>query len=777
MASIIPGFEYDIFISYRQKDNKGDRWVSKFVDVLKTELEATFKEDISIYFDENPHDRLQETHNVEKSLEGKLKCLIFIPVLSQTYCDPNSYAWQNEFLAFVKMAENDRFGKDVKLRNGNVTSRILSIRIHDLEPEDVELFEKETGSVLRALEFVFRTSTGVSRPLKAIEDHPNDNLNKTFYSDQINKVALAVKEIILALKIEATTPIKERHQAKETIEEAGKDNIMEGHEKPVKGIKRKIVSSIIIIAVLLVVAIFAYPKIFKRNTLERLRSSGEKISIAVMPFKNMTNDTTLNVWQDGIQDIIINSLSSSQELKVKQTESVRTLFQGKRIINYASMTPSMASTISQKLDANVFIYGSIKKSGNTLRINAQLIDSKTEEVFKPFQAEGTADKILPIIDSLSKQVRNFLVISKLGKEIPHDFQYLVSTNSPEAYKNYILGENLFMKRDFARAETLLTQALKIDSNFIFAGIMLSFTYTQLGSFDRAKKWCLREYNKREHMSEPQKMWVDYLYAYLFETTTETIKYLKLINEIDDQLPINRYDLGWAYYMLGQYEKSIQELEIAQKIYNKWDSKPVWAYNYLVLGWDYHKTGMYKKEKELYKEAEKDFPDDLPIIHSQAILSLTEGNDKAANSYIEKYKSLCKENSWSEKDITTDLAGIYSGAGMLEKAEQYYRQALSSVEFTSDNSWYFNNLAWFLIDKGRNIEEGMTLVDKVLKLNPDDYNYLHTKGFGLYKQGKYMEALEILQKSWDLRMKNAIYNHSAYLHLEEAKKAVASQKKN
>ena len=28
MSSIIPGFEYDIFISYRQKDNKGDRWVS-----------------------------------------------------------------------------------------------------------------------------------------------------------------------------------------------------------------------------------------------------------------------------------------------------------------------------------------------------------------------------------------------------------------------------------------------------------------------------------------------------------------------------------------------------------------------------------------------------------------------------------------------------------------------------------------------------------------------------------------------------------------------------
>jgi hypothetical protein len=39
MVSIVPGYEYDIFISYRQKDNKGDRWVSEFVEALKTELE------------------------------------------------------------------------------------------------------------------------------------------------------------------------------------------------------------------------------------------------------------------------------------------------------------------------------------------------------------------------------------------------------------------------------------------------------------------------------------------------------------------------------------------------------------------------------------------------------------------------------------------------------------------------------------------------------------------------------------------------------------------
>lgn len=110
-ASILPGFEYDIFISYRHKDNQylptgqaGDGWVTEFVANLKREIGATFKEEISIYFDNNPYDGLLETHNVYKSLEAKLKSIIFIPIISQTYCDTKGFAWRNEFCVFNKMA-------------------------------------------------------------------------------------------------------------------------------------------------------------------------------------------------------------------------------------------------------------------------------------------------------------------------------------------------------------------------------------------------------------------------------------------------------------------------------------------------------------------------------------------------------------------------------------------------------------------------------------------------------------------------------------------------
>jgi len=197
MANIIDGYEYDIFISYRQNDNHSG-WVTKFVEALKEELTATLKKPFSIYFDANSHNGLLETHNIDKSLEGKLKCLIFIPIISHTYCDPQSYAWQHEFCVFNKMAKENQFGLNIKLSNGNVTSRILPVKIHELDSEDNTFLKNELGEVLRAIEFIFK-SPGVNRPLTSF-DNADKNQNQTLYRDQINKVANAVKEILKGVK-------------------------------------------------------------------------------------------------------------------------------------------------------------------------------------------------------------------------------------------------------------------------------------------------------------------------------------------------------------------------------------------------------------------------------------------------------------------------------------------------------------------------------------------------------------------------------------------------
>src|SRR4029079_5560155 len=86
---------------------------------------------------------------------------------------------------------------DMKLSNGNVSSRILPIKIHDLDAKDKTIIENEIGGVLRSIDFIFK-SPGVNRPLLAVEEHAQGNLNKTFYRDQVNKVANAIKDIITA---------------------------------------------------------------------------------------------------------------------------------------------------------------------------------------------------------------------------------------------------------------------------------------------------------------------------------------------------------------------------------------------------------------------------------------------------------------------------------------------------------------------------------------------------------------------------------------------------
>ncbi len=764
MAGTIKGFDYDIFISYRQKDNKYDGWVTEFINNLKKELEATFKEDISVYFDMNPNDGLLETHDVHASLKDKLKCLVLIPIISRTYCDPKSFAWEHELKAFIEQASEDQFGLNVKLSNGNVGSRVLPIRIHELDATDIELCKSVLGGALRGIEFIYK-EPGVNRPLTH-DDDVNKNLNNTKYRNQINKVANAIKEIISGLKSDRAAVAEGKSPWSEQNKKEGSEGKIPIHEKPVKFNKVKLLSGFLIAAVLIIIGVLAYSKIFRRDTLKSLRSSEGRISVAVMPFHNLTNDTIMNVWQDGIQDILITSLSNSEELKVRQIESINGLIQSKGLMDYESITPNIAGKISQKLNADIFIYGSIKKSSSIIRLNAQLIDSKSTETFKSFQIDGTADKILQIIDSLSIMVKNFLIISKLGKEVSPDYKHLISTGNPEAFRDFIYGKNAFMKRDYSTASNLLTQAIAIDSNFTFAVIMLSFAQADLGFYDQAKKLCLRIYEKRDQMTMQQKIYTNWVYSANFGTPDEEIKYVRQFLEIDDEQPLFYFILGESYYKLGQYDKAVPEYEKALEIYSNMGSKPMWVFNYTKLGYVYHVTGRYKKEKELYRKADQDFPGDQELIVRHAILSLTTGDTISANQYIMKFRSVAKDNSISDADISTSLGEIYEQAGILNKAEEYFRQALSLEPETAAK---LNRLAWFLINDDRNIDEGLDLVDKALQLAPDDYRYIDTKGWGLYKKGKYKEALVLFNKCWELKPN---YDHGVYLHIEAAKKAVA-----
>ena len=523
----------------------------------------------------------------------------------------------------------------------------------------------------------------------------------------------------------------------------------------------------IVIAVLLVmVTILVWPKIFSQKKTDTEVRANSRISVAVLPFQNMTNDTTWNKWQTAIQTDLITSLSNSEELKVKQKESINSLLQSGGYTNYTSITPPVANRISKKLGATMFIYGSIKQSGTIIRLNAQLYDTKTKDDIKSFHVDGTTENILHFIDSLSFMVMNYLIIAEMQKEVPAAFQQLVSTDSYEVYSFFAYGYGALKKFDYSTATQWFSQAVEYDSSLTFATALLSFSYARDDSYEEAKEYCLRAFEKKDQLPLHLQIWTDYIYALIFETPQEEIKYLKQLQEIDDQLPEFYYYKGTAYNSLHQFDKAIPELEEALKKYEKLYSIPFWSPVYAALGFAYHKTGELKKEKKLYKKSEKDFPGNLLLTGMQAILAFNQNDTIEANKYIDRYVSLCKENLLHEPVTAANIAEIYHNAGIPDKAEKYYQEALS---LEPGNPGILNSLACLLIDNDLRINEGIELVDKALDLSPDNYLYLHTKGWGLYKQGKYEEALKLLEKSWEFK---PVYNHNIYLHLDEVKKTVA-----
>ncbi len=553
MPSLISGYEYDIFISYRHKDNKGGRWVTEFVDALRSELEATFKEDITIYFDESPHDGLLENHTVDESLKEKLKCLIFIPIISQTYCDPKSFAWRNEFLEFKKFAGEDRFGPKVKLPGGNVSSRILPVRIHELEAADRALLENELGP-LRAIDFVFKSS-GVNRPLSPTEDHPKDNLNKTYYRDQVNKVAHSVKDIISALKNSAGPKSSVDSGVLEVTPSAGRVIDEPSPKKPSSLLSKKWLIPIAI-AALVALGFVVYSLSGSSPGF-----TGAEKSIAILPFENIGSEKENEYISDGITQEIINHLSKIEDIKgVTGWTSARL---------YKKATKSIKE-IGQELGVASIVTGTIQKEGDQLRVIAELTDVNTGLRIWGSSYNRIWGDVLALQSELSQAIAANLNTQLTTDEVRR--VELKVTNNPLAYEDYLRGKNNFYAgftdrathiKNLRAAERHFLEAVKKDSSFALAWSILGSTYmNQALTFDSVDRF--QYYDKAlgaaiigitygPDLSETNMHLSD-----VFKSVTlnpfSASRYLLRSIELNPNDADAYYLLAWLYMEMGQMDK-------------------------------------------------------------------------------------------------------------------------------------------------------------------------------------------------------------------------------
>jgi len=452
MPSIIEGYTYDIFISYRQKDNKYDGWVTEFVENLKKELEATFKEEIGVYFDINPHDGLLETHDVDESLKEKLKCLVFIPIISRTYCDPKSFAWEHEFKAFVEQASNDQFGLKVKLPNGNVASRVLPVQIHDLDNEDITLCESVLGGVLRGIEFIYK-EPGVNKPLTNDDDDRN-NLNKTKYRIQINKVANSIKEIITGIKQFEEKPLEVSAYKAQAAPTKEKNN------------KIKLIAGSAIAIILIILGILFLPKLFKPS--EELEKS-----IAVLPFALLSDEPDKQYLADGMMDAILLHLSQVGDLRVRSRTSTE---------QYRN-TDKAIPEIGRELGVEYLLEGSFQKSGDDVRLIVQLLRASTDNHIWSNEYDRKWSDIFSVQSEVAKAVVKELKI--IIKPEEKDLIEEIPTNNMQAYDYYLLGEHLRIQRtheNLLKAMDHYEKAIEADPEFIRAYTRLAKLYGLLAFY-------------------------------------------------------------------------------------------------------------------------------------------------------------------------------------------------------------------------------------------------------------------------------------------------------
>jgi TolB-like protein len=446
MASLIPGYEYDIFISYRHKDNRYDGWVTEFVDNLKKELEATIKEDVSVYFDANPHNGLLETHHVDKSLEGKLKAVIFVPIISQTYCDANSFAWKNELIPFKTFAENDSLGLQVRLRSGNFANRILPVRIHELDMDDKKLLEGVIGPI-RSIDFIFRTA-GVNRPLRSREEHDEENLNKTLYRDQINKVANAIKDIIYSTtKVSYQQPLPGSKVQPATMR-----------------VSRKLIATA---GVLIATLISGY--IFFSTDINS--GSPGQMTLAVLPFSYLGGQDSAYLSR-GLADDITSRLSKIRSLLVL-SESVRDVI-------VAGRSPG---EIGHALNADFVLDGSIRrKAAGGWRVVVRLVDvSKGVQVWSE-ALEKEANDVLTLQMEIADKIARYLQLSLSADE--QGKLASLPTTSIEAYDLYLRSKELRDKGLIAQNMEAIKnyrRAITIDPKFMEAHLGLAESYFANGA--------------------------------------------------------------------------------------------------------------------------------------------------------------------------------------------------------------------------------------------------------------------------------------------------------
>ncbi|HEX7845211.1 MAG TPA: adenylate/guanylate cyclase domain-containing protein [Chitinophagaceae bacterium] len=303
--------------------------------------------------------------------------------------------------------------------------------------------------------------------------------------------------------------------------------------------------------------------------LESAPKTVDENSIAVLPFTNMSSDEQQEYFSDGLTDDIITQLSKIRSFKVISRTSV---------MQYKK-SPKTVKEIGNELGVAMLLEGSVQRSGEHVRITAQLINAATDQHVWADSFDRPVNDIFSIQREVAVSIATVLNTT-LSKKETQQLDYIPTANL-QAYDLYLRGKFLVEKRnrvDLLMARELFQEAVNKDKNFANAYAGLANTYllaSYRGYEDPVKMlWWAKKYIDTalslDSSSGEIQATLGYWYHQTFDWHAAEITYRRSI-----QLNPNQSNV---YLWLGLLLEGKGEREEAQKMYDEGSGlNPMWDY--------------------------------------------------------------------------------------------------------------------------------------------------------------------------------------------------------
>ena len=326
------------------------------------------------------------------------------------------------------------------------------------------------------------------------------------------------------------------------------------------------------------------------------RAAAHKIdkSIAVLPFENLSDDKENAYFADGIQDDVLTNLSKIGDLKVISRTSV---------MPYRGKTQNLRE-IGKTLGVSNILEGSVRRSGNRVRVNVQLIDATTDEHLWASDYDRDLTDVFAIQTDLAQKITEALQ-AKLSPSERAQIERKPTENG-EAYLAFVQAHNLQNAVEdlgkLKQSEQLYARAIELDPKFALA----------LACYSQLESWIFHTFDPTQERRE--------------KAGTLAERALQL----QPDLPETHLALGFSYYYGdNNYDAALREFEIArQGLPNESDA-------YLAIGAIQRRQGKWAESTANLEKAVSLNPKDTFPLQNLAFNYQMLRNFDAANKTIDR----------------------------------------------------------------------------------------------------------------------------------------------